>query len=538
MNISKTIKQKRLLSLFILLVLFLYVFYFSANTLWLEDDANYMFKFVINDTPTITNTSDEYISSLSDVIESQYAHYFVSNGRIVAHTIVQLINPFLSRSVFALFNGLAYVLFVLLIIKLGLSLRNNSRTRTSSVFSHPLAVGFVALMTQFSLMLKFTPSTAMYIWMYDLVLSYLLLLLFYKPKSQLWAMLLFPFAILVGNAHESINIGLALGLFIYGIRNITRLSLNDYAMLIGFAIGVVLIVLSPGSQNKVDEIGFSFSFIFTLFLSIKATLLLIALLLITIKSNRTTLKMFYNKHSLFIDALLGCLLFCFLLRIPICRAYYGAEVLSLALIISIWSGQIKKHTIYFSLVLVSFVVLFQSIIYASSMYKRIDSYKQIKELYVNSKTGEVLYEFPYGKDYIQRFFRSFIFPYSPPNMNPHELTCEHDRYVIQTFQKTLNHEFGSNKQLKFSTPISQAIYCLPDSNQVIESVPGNYHIITRKSNPPVEIIVHRSIAGIFKWRDYVIRPALASPDFSTDSLAAYSVFDQMMFVGIDSVSIN
>ena len=192
MNISKTIKQKRLLSLFILLVLFLYVFYFSANTLWLEDDANYMFKFVINDTPTITNTSDEYISSLSDVIESQYAHYFVSNGRIVAHTIVQLINPFLSRSVFALFNGLAYVLFVLLIIKLGLSLRNNSRTRTSSVFNHPLAVGFVALMTQFSLMLKFTPSTAMYIWMYDFVLSYLLLLLFYKPKSQLWAMLLFP----------------------------------------------------------------------------------------------------------------------------------------------------------------------------------------------------------------------------------------------------------------------------------------------------------------------------------------------------------
>lgn len=162
MNISKTIKQKRLLSLFILLVLFLYVFYFSANTLWLEDDANYMFKFVINDTPTITNTSDEYISSLSDVIESQYAHYFVSNGRIVAHTIVQLINPFLSRSVFALFNGLANVLFVLLIIKLGLSLRNNSRTRTSSVFNHPLAVGFVALMTQFSLMLKFTPSTAMY----------------------------------------------------------------------------------------------------------------------------------------------------------------------------------------------------------------------------------------------------------------------------------------------------------------------------------------------------------------------------------------
>lgn len=107
-------------------------------------------------------------------------------------------------------------------------------------------------------------------------------------------MLLFPFAILVGNAHESINIGLALGLFIYGIRNITRLSLNDYAMLIGFAIGVVLIVLSPGAQNKVDEIGFSFSFIFTLFLSIKATLLLIALLLITIKSNRTTLKMFYH----------------------------------------------------------------------------------------------------------------------------------------------------------------------------------------------------------------------------------------------------
>lgn len=148
---------------------------------------------------------------------------------------------------------------------------------------------------------------------------------------------------------------------------------------------------------------------------------------------------------------------------------------------------------------------------------------------MNSLTGKIIY-----KD----SFETFFFPYSPPNMNPHELTCEHDRYVIQTFQKALNHEFGSNKQLYFSTPISKAIYCLPDSNQVIESVPGNYHIITRKSNPPVEIIVHRSIAGIFKWRDYVIRPASASPDFSTDSLAAYSVFDQMMFVGIDSISLT
>ena len=47
-----------------------------------EPDANYMFKFVINDTPTITNTSDEYISSLSDVIESQYAHYFCNTCRL------------------------------------------------------------------------------------------------------------------------------------------------------------------------------------------------------------------------------------------------------------------------------------------------------------------------------------------------------------------------------------------------------------------------------------------------------------------------
>ena len=539
MNISKTIKQKRLLSLFILLVLFLYVFYFSANTLWLEDDANYMFKFVINDTPTITNTSDEYISSLSDVIESQYAHYFVSNGRIVAHTIVQLINPFLSRSVFALFNGLAYVLFVLLIIKLGLSLRNNSRTRTSSVFNHPLAVGFVALMTQFSLMLKFTPSTAMYIWMYCLVLVYLDILLFNLPRSGYWAFLLFPFAVIAGNAHESINIGLALGLAIYGIRNIKKLTINEYAMLIGFAFGVILIALSPTSQKRGGSIALYPDMLLSL-LYIKTTTIFFILLCLAIKKKKVHFCDFYKSNNLEFDSLIGCILFCVILMISIPRAWYGAEVFAMILSISIWPlSPLRRCALAFYISLVIAAISYQSFQYYDEMKETNKQHEDVKKLFIQSENGDVYYEFPSGDNAMKRTIKHFLFPYGPPNIFTNKGIFKHNDFTRETYEKSLNYDLGTNKKLRYLLPLERDILSMPDSNQVVETVPGNFYALVSKKNPSKKIVVYRSaLWGFINWPEYDVDSSNKRPDFETNTLSVYSIFDDMFFVGIDSIIIS
>lgn len=537
-SVKKSFTRDCFVSFITLLILFLYVFYFSANTLWLEDDANYMFKFVINDPPTITNTSDEYISSLSDVIESQYAHYFVSNGRILAHLIVQLINPFLSRYVFAILNGIAYVFFVLLIIKFGLSLRTNSRTRMTTVFNHPLAVGFVALMTQFSLMLKFTPTTAMYIWMYDLVLLYLLILFFYKPKSQWWSLLLFPFAIIVGNAHESINIGLALGLFIFGIRNIRRLKPNDYAMLFGFAIGVILIALSPTSRNRAVFSSFKILNILLTFIFLKATFIFIILLWKAVKKKHLKISKFYRNNMLLIDSLLGCLLFCVIIKNTNPRALYGAEVLSLILSIVVWRHHLSKKIIVSCLAIMTATVAYSSMLYNNRMNERILQHTELKKLLVQSETGEVEYDFPSGKDALERTIKYYFFPYGPPNMYTYKGIYAHNEFTRQTYSKYINHELGTKKDIRYKNPIESKMCHLPDSNQIIEQVPGNYYAIISKKNPPKEVIVKRSaLGGLIDWSSYKLFPNSSTPDYQTDKLMVYSAYDRMLFVGIDSVSV-
>ena len=110
-----TIKAKKIVSCAVLACLFVYVWWFYANALWLGDDINYQFVFTQGDKGSF---STDYVDSLSDIVSSQYAHYFVGNGRVVAHAIVQLINPILGQSIFAVLNGFAYVLFVFLVVKL------------------------------------------------------------------------------------------------------------------------------------------------------------------------------------------------------------------------------------------------------------------------------------------------------------------------------------------------------------------------------------------------------------------------------------
>ena len=112
----------------ILLFVFFYIFLFSNNALWLGDDITYGFIFS-NVQPTI---SGEHITSFCDVIHSQRNHYFVENGRVVAHFIVQLIIPFMNKTIFAILNGLAYCLFIYLVVSMGFMLRNCTKSPSSS----------------------------------------------------------------------------------------------------------------------------------------------------------------------------------------------------------------------------------------------------------------------------------------------------------------------------------------------------------------------------------------------------------------------
>lgn len=524
---------KHCLSFFILFSLALYVGVCSYNTLWLEDDGGYMFVFSSNQQDKFPLT-EKHISSIDDVIQSQKAHYLTMNGRVVAHTIVQLINPFIPKIIFSLLNAIAYVLFVCLTVIMGLSFRSNQRTRLLSIFKHPLAILYVALFSLFSLMLRFSPTSAMYIWMYDLVLTYLLILLFYKPKSQWWSLLLFPFAIIIGNAHESICIGLALGLLLYGIRNIKYLKINDYTLLIGFALGVLIIVCSPASQNRANHTDFSYN-VFLSVIYLRATIVFIILMyrIIIIGNFNRSL---YRNNSILIDSFLGCLLFCIIIMNTSSRPLYGAEVLAMILAVSVWpKANINKSITTVSLIVISIIVLIQSIRYVILMNERKRQFLNISEQYASSKNGDVFIEFGVGNDPMFKAL-DIPFPYGPPRVYAEDIIDqEFSRLVCQ---KVLNYKLGVNKQLRYVNPMIINLSQYPDSNQIIENVPGNYYAIVSNNNPPIKIIANRSaLWGLIDWSDITVFPTENKPDFENDSVSVYSIYDQMMFVGIDSISI-
>lgn len=78
------------------------------------DDYVYSFKFTSDAFDGNTLARLERISSLKDVLESQYRHYFIWGGRSVAHTLAQFFLMY-DKWIFNIANSIAYVLLLLVI---------------------------------------------------------------------------------------------------------------------------------------------------------------------------------------------------------------------------------------------------------------------------------------------------------------------------------------------------------------------------------------------------------------------------------------
>lgn len=515
----------------ILLFVFFYIFLFSNNALWLGDDITYGFIFS-NVQPTI---SGEHITSFCDVIHSQRNHYFVENGRVVAHFIVQLIIPFMNKTIFAILNGLAYCLFIYLVVSMGFMLRNCTKSPSSSPLIHWKAVGYVSLMTIFAISLKYVPTTAMYIWMYDLVLTFLYILL-NCPSSPRWALLLLPFSLIVGNAHESINIGLAFGLFLFGLRKIKRLLFNEYIMLIGFALGLLFLALSPASQSRAANSDASIIKILLSIIYLRASLVFGLVLLSALRNKTLMLKDLWQDYGCFLLAIIVQVAFCFAIKNTGPRPQYGAEVLSMICTISLWNkARIGKRSVLLAFLFLLIMVGWKTIRDAEELKSDLTIYSEVRTKFMNSKTGAVTKEFPSGKSPMSRVF-SYIFGRANDAVYSYD-QGSHD-YAIMNLQKQFNYELKSNKKLQFITPLSTEIYKYPDTNIIIETQPGNFHAIISKTHPAKRVIVYRSaVNGLLPWTCYTLFPNAEEPEYETQKLKVYTAYDQMYFVGIDSVVI-
>ena len=110
---TKKYNPVSVLSYYLLLVWGIYVFAITFVTPWVGDDLEYMNMAVRGS----HDLSGKPVRSLGDIFVSQWYHYSSINGRSVAHFLVQLFCALLGQKVFAFFNAIVYVFFIVLIAR-------------------------------------------------------------------------------------------------------------------------------------------------------------------------------------------------------------------------------------------------------------------------------------------------------------------------------------------------------------------------------------------------------------------------------------
>lgn len=216
----------------------------------LGDDWDYSFIWVPN------YGSSDRISSLSDIIISQYEHYIHWGGRVVNHVIAQLLlalDPFW----YDLLNSLVFVVLIAVIYKI-------SATKGKINFSLLIliALGLWFLLPDFTSTVFWITYSANYLWSTVIILLFILPYLNYykstekKGESFIFLVMMFFFGIIAGWTNENTSISLvfvliaALAFFKYEKMQIPRWAI---AGLIGSLIGCLFLLLAPGNYVRLDR---------------------------------------------------------------------------------------------------------------------------------------------------------------------------------------------------------------------------------------------------------------------------------------------
>lgn len=294
-------------------VILIGIFFLSLNTLYpvYLDDWHYSFNLV----------NGERLSSISDILHSQYAHYFEWGGRTVLHTIAQGL-LWLGEPWCDIINTIAYITFVLILY----SIANNGNKTNTILFIYINVFIWFAL-PSLSQNLIWTTGSANYLWGSLLVLS---LLYFYtsyylsdnEQSNNRKSIGIFFLAILAGWTNE--NIGLALIFFLIGLFILLKLQKRKIPLwmivgLTGAIIGCAFMILAPGNairskndlwvahQLKETNLSFYFyRFITVIKLSFKHLLIPVGIYLLLLALYWKKAKTDKKKERLYLSLLFIC----------------------------------------------------------------------------------------------------------------------------------------------------------------------------------------------------------------------------------------
>ena len=358
---------------------------------------------------------EQKISSFTDVIFSQYNHYFYVNGRTIPHILEQSFAGLWGENCFNLINVFAFLLLNMLVIWI-------SGKRNLTKFGYWVAaVFFIWFLLPCPVDLFLLMSGALnYTWSAVLCLAFLLVYTKVRQMEKVnWgvAFLLFLLGVISGWTHESLVIGISGALFIiYCVQyNKRKPKSPEIALVAGFWLGTLLLCLSPAARGRAS---FDHPSIWETFLLIigelRAFYVLLFLLVYTFfrekrNNNNHTLRKFFYDNQLYFYIILIELVFSLVIGFRNVRQLFGIELFSVVILIKLISEQTSFNTVWcrsISIVAASVIILHMAFVIPCAKRSHAQ-FQDIVTTYLHSEDGVVSFkheEFPCLVDpYVWRF---------------------------------------------------------------------------------------------------------------------------------------
>ena len=358
---------------------------------------------------------EQKISSFTDVIFSQYNHYFYVNGRTIPHILEQSFAGLWGENCFNLINVFAFLLLNMLVIWI-------SGKRNLTKFGYWVAaVFFIWFLLPCPVDLFLLMSGALnYTWSAVLCLAFLLVYTKVRQMERVnWgvAFLLFLLGVISGWTHESLVIGISGALFIiYCVQyNKRKPKSPEIALVAGFWLGTLLLCLSPAARGRAS---FDHPSIWETFLLIigelRAFYVLLFLLVYTFfrekrNNNNHTLRKFFYDNQLYFYVILIELVFSLVIGFRNVRQLFGIELFSVVILIKLISEQTSFNAVWcrsVSIVAASAIVLHMAFVIPCAQRSHAQ-FQDIVTTYLHSEDGVVSFryeEFPCWVDsYVWRF---------------------------------------------------------------------------------------------------------------------------------------
>lgn len=394
--------------IFSLLIIGLLFWFLNLLTPEYNDDYVYKFMFIREDVNGVD--IDRPIKSFSDVVFSQFNHYFLWNGRIVPHILAQSFSGIIGKTYFNVFNSCVFCLLIYFLVKLG-----NFKLTSSNLFF--ISTVCLFLFPSFNVTVLWMTGSLNYLWAGTGVCLFLVFLHRFKDRPFTSIVVILAISsIVLGCTQEGLTMPLAGSLIIYLIFNKKNISFSGVLLILCFITGACICSLSPATINRaalnngpiMNILMSKLEALFIVVFKLRAFwLLIIGFLIILIKTQnkRVFLKLFYMENIIVCNAVVFSFMIIFVSGFYDLRAAIGVELFSLILILKLIHRYAELNIFYNKTII--FVLGIAT--YGLVIFYAVPNYMAYKDLLRQIKSTSQIFIIN-REPQIPSYLRSFIVP--------------------------------------------------------------------------------------------------------------------------------